>query len=86
MAPSLRPGDHVLVDPRAFRGSAPQIGDVVLARHPHEPDRHVVKRVAAVSPSGIELRGDNPDLSTDSREFGPIDARDVLGKVVARFP
>ncbi len=46
----------------------------------------MVKRVAAVSPSGIELRGDNPDLSTDSREFGPIDARDVLGKVVARFP
>jgi len=62
------------------------VGDVVLARHPHEPERRVIKRVAAVSEAGIELRGDNPDLSADSRDYGPVERSAVLGKVVARFP
>jgi nickel-type superoxide dismutase maturation protease len=86
MAPLLRPGDHVLVDLGAFRCSEPVPGDVVLAHHPQEPGRRVIKRVIAVSAAGVDLRGDNPDLSTDSRDYGLVPINLVLGRIVSRFP
>ena len=61
-------------------------GDVVLARHPQEPGRRVIKRVIAVSAAGVDLRGDNPDLSTDSRDYGLVALNLILGRVVSRFP
>ena len=86
MAPTLRPGDHVLVDLGAYRRSGPAPGDVVLASHPHT-GAAIIKRVAEVLGDGrIELRGDNPDLSTDSRDYGPVRPESVRGRVVARFP
>ena len=86
MAPTLRPGDHVLVDLGAFRASGPAVGDLVLATHPHTAVR-IIKRIASTGPSGaVELQGDNAALSTDSREFGPVELAAVLGRVTARFP
>jgi nickel-type superoxide dismutase maturation protease len=86
MAPTLRPGDHVLVDLGAYRRSEPEVGDIVLATHPHL-DVRIIKRVVSIAADGrLELRGDNPDLSSDSREYGPIDPAALQGRLVARFP
>ena len=50
-------------------------GDLVVLR---EPDRHLtfaVKRVARVEANGdLVVRGDNPNVSRDSRDFGPVAA------------
>lgn len=67
MAPSLLPGDRLLVV-RMHR--APRAGDVVLAPDPREPRRELVKRVALVESGGVDLRGDNVAASTDAR-VGP---------------
>src|SRR5579864_6620725 len=88
MAPSLLPGDHLLV----LRGARPRQGDVVALRDPRDPDRAVVKRVAAVpggattcdgevlhAGAGYVVLGDNLAASTDSRSFGPVPRRLVLG-------
>ena len=64
MAPTLLPGDRILVV-RMHR--APRVGEVVLAPDPREPRRELVKRVAGVAASGIELRGDNVAASSDAR-------------------
>ena len=64
MAPTLRPGDRLLVG-RLHR--SPRVGEVVLAPDPREPRRELVKRVAGVGPGGIDLRGDNVAASTHAR-------------------
>jgi len=86
MLPHLRPGDEVLVDPRAYRRTSPHVGDVVIARHPFRRDVRLIKRVVRVLDGDrYDLRGDNPAASTDSRAFGALPRRYLLGRVTARW-
>ncbi|GBD11320.1 Signal peptidase I V [bacterium HR23] len=48
MAPTLLPGDYLLVDTSAYRSHPPRRGEVVLARDPQDPHRLLLKRVAGV--------------------------------------
>jgi nickel-type superoxide dismutase maturation protease len=61
-------------------------GDVVVVRDPRDPERWLLKRCVARSGSTLDLRGDNPDASTDSREFGPVPASAVAWIVVGGRP
>ena len=84
MAPQLLPGDRLLVwKPR--RSGSLRPGDVVVAPDPREPERALVKRLAAIDGSLAWLAGDNPDRSTDSRDFGPIPLSSVVGRAVYRY-
>jgi nickel-type superoxide dismutase maturation protease len=86
MQPLLAPGNEVLVDPSAYRASAPQPGDLVIAQHPLQPELRMVKRVeAVVTGPRYVLKGDNPTASTDSRAFGAVGAEHILGKVTCCF-
>ena len=81
MAPTLQPGDWLLVDPAAFRRHAPQPGQLVVARDPRQHRRELVKRVAAVDVDGrLLLAGDARLASTDSRTFGGVDVTAVAGR------
>jgi nickel-type superoxide dismutase maturation protease len=83
MAPALRPGDRLLVTPLALI----RTGDVVALRDPRDRGRVLVKRVAAVldAERSVVVLGDNPAASTDSRSFGPVPARLLLGRCVWRY-
>jgi signal peptidase I len=60
MAPGLRAGDWLLVDPDAYRAGPLRLGDLVLAGGDHGL---VVKRVGALSGNGtVELVGDAPSV------------------------
>ncbi len=86
MHPTLERGDWVLVDPHAYRERRPEIGDVVVLRDPRTPERWLVKRVRSVTASGaLEVVGDAPAASTDSRVFGAVPAAAVLGRAWARY-
>ncbi|MFZ1063635.1 MAG: S26 family signal peptidase [Acidimicrobiales bacterium] len=81
MLPTYLPGETVT----AVRRWRPvRVGDVVVLRDPRDPSRWLLKRCVARSGAALEVRGDNRDASTDSREFGPIRARDVKWLVLAR--
>jgi signal peptidase I len=54
MIPTLRPGDHFLVDTLAYTNSSPQRGDVVTFVHPAPGASLFVKRVIAVGGDVIE--------------------------------
>ena len=86
MVPLLLPGTEVLIDPRAYRHSPPQPGDLVVAYHPHQPGLRVIKWVVYVAPEGCFLKGINTAASSDSREFGLVPCDRVLGQVICRFP
>ena len=56
-------------------------GELVVLDDPREPGRILVKRIHAVEPDGrLDVRGDAPQASTDSRSFGPVDAAALLGR------
>jgi len=81
MMPVLAPGDRLVV----VKLGAPRRGDVVALRDPQEPGRLLVKRVASVTASGVDVRGDNPSHSRDSRSFGPVSPSQLVGKAVYRY-
>ena len=87
MAPSLLPGDRLVVECRSFSLRAPRAGEVVLARDPREPGHELIKRVFAVSDAGdaADLRGDAPDESTDSREFGAVPLSAIRWRAALRY-
>jgi nickel-type superoxide dismutase maturation protease len=87
MTPLLKPGDEVLVNPWAYWRTPPNPGDIVVARHPYLTDLRLVKRVATVLADGrCLIEGNNPTESTDSRSFGPVTPKQILGQVTSRFP
>jgi len=81
MLPTLAPGDRLLV----VRTRRPRVGDIVAVPDPRQPGRLLVKRVAARRQGLLELRGDNPAASTDSRDFGALAPDAVWGRVVRRY-
>ncbi|WP_165403788.1 nickel-type superoxide dismutase maturation protease [Egicoccus halophilus] len=83
MLPRLWPGDRLLTVPAVGPVRA---GAVVVVRDPGEPDHLVVKRVAAVTGAGIDVRGDNPAASTDSRTWGPLPRSAVRRRALRRWP
>ena len=82
MSPTLLPGDRVLV---ARVTGRLRVGDLVVVCDPRQRSRRVVKRVVAISPGAIEVRGDNPAASTDSRHFGPVPLALVRGVLLYRY-
>ncbi|NNE99076.1 MAG: nickel-type superoxide dismutase maturation protease [Pyrinomonadaceae bacterium] len=82
MLPLLEDGDEVLVNRRADIRE----GDIVIARHPHEDSIEMIKRVAGIYDERFySLLGDNPPESSDSREFGLVEEKLIIGRVVARL-
>lgn len=86
MIPVLQPGDEVLVDLRAYQQKPPRVGDIVLAQRPDKPQVTMIKRVSSILEEGsLVLIGDNPNQSTDSRTFGPVNPGLIQGKVTSKF-
>jgi signal peptidase I len=88
MAPTLLPGDWVLVvSPGRF-----DLDDVVVVEHPQRPGYEIVKRLVAlpgdrigertVGPDEFWVEGDFAQSSTDSRQFGPVGRAQLKAKVV----
>ena len=91
MAPTLQPGDVVLVLRWPSRIRSVRAGEIVVADVPagRPASGRVIKRVARIEgrPGGprLILRGDNPPASADSRIFGPVPLGAVRGVVVWRL-
>ncbi|OGH38182.1 MAG: hypothetical protein A3B44_00825 [Candidatus Levybacteria bacterium RIFCSPLOWO2_01_FULL_38_21] len=78
MSPFLKPGDTVLIS----RFGKIKIGDVVVFE---VNDKHYVKRIEKIKGDKYFLTGDNKKESIDSRRFGWIEKKDIIGKVIANF-
>jgi nickel-type superoxide dismutase maturation protease len=81
LSPQYREGDFVLISKIPFLFGALQAGDVVVFRHPLYG--LLIKQVREVSPDGRELFVvGTQENSIDSRIFGTISRRSLLGKVI----
>ncbi len=85
MTPALPPGAVIFFDPAAYDNNAPQVGDLVIARHPFQSDAQIIKRVAEIREDGrYVLRSDNP-AGSDSRGFDSMPRGHILGRVTSRL-
>ena len=96
MAPAVLKGDRVFADKTAYRRNAPKKGDIIVFVGPDDRSKVFIKRIEGLPgdfvmssgstreqvPHGmVYVLGDNKDQSIDSREFGFVPLRDVIGKV-----
>ncbi len=120
MAPTLRPGDHVLVEKLSYRFGSPRRGDLVVFRSP-DGGALAVKRIVGLAgdrvaiedgvlaidghvqrepyvdhatvdsvyfgpvvvPRGdVFVMGDNRADSHDSRDYGAVPRRSLIGRVL----
>ncbi len=96
MRPALRPGDFLLLDAMTRRW--PRRGAVVVFREP-DGDTLAVKRVSARAGDHVAidgglirldddeawLLGDAPDVSIDSRAYGPVSADRIVARAWFRY-
>jgi len=123
MEPTLRPGDHVLVEKLSYRFGAPERGDLVVFRAPGE-GALAVKRIVGLAGDRVAIEdgflavngrlqrepyvdhgqvdsvyfgpvvvprgdvfvlGDNRADSHDSRDYGGVPRRSLIGRVLVRL-
>jgi len=98
MRPTLRADDMVLTVPLpplhdadplhgpgwALRRRLLRPGGLVVLSAPGSRSHLIIKRITAVTPEGIEVIGDDPGWSIDSRTFGTVPHRDVRRLVLRR--
>ena len=79
---TYKDGEHLISIPTTF--SKIKVGDVLIFKTPYDKKRVVIKRVNMISTYTKELffLGDNLDNSFDSRNYGFVPYKNVLGKVV----
>jgi nickel-type superoxide dismutase maturation protease len=85
LSPFFETGDYVLIVKVPFLLLSLQVGDILVFHHPVYG--MMIKRLEQVSPDGTELflLGTHPE-STDSREFGPVARKNIIGKVIWHIP
>lgn len=83
MAPTLLPGDLVLITPMRSEATLPALGSIVVARHPGRSSTRIIKRLAEIQAGRLVLLGDNPGASTDSRQFGAVPRQLLIGVVTS---
>jgi signal peptidase I len=87
MAPTLFPGDWVVVVPQGTY----RRGTVVVVEHPGRPAYEIIKRLVGIpgdrvgervlGPDEFWVEGDGP-ASTDSRHFGPVTRAELKARAV----
>ena len=81
MEGTLKEGDLITYKKLNPKNIDLEIGDIVVASHPKTKKKLIIKRIHRIYQNKFDLRGDNSDASTDSREFGLIELALIIGKV-----
>lgn len=82
MLPYLKPQSIVLISSAPYFLSNPKVGDVVVAR---VNGKNFIKRIRLISQEKYYLEGDNKNDSIDSRDFGAVSKKNIVGKVIFSF-
>ncbi len=75
MVPSIKQGSYAVM----LKYVKIKEGDVVVAIVGSKP---IIKRVKKIENNNYTLAGDNKEESTDSRNFGPVNKKEIQGKIV----
>lgn len=79
MEPLYKEGQVVWVNNWSYILSKPKVGDTVVF---HWQDKDLLKRVSVVDQDRVEVFGENKTDSLDSKKFGDIAVKQIIGKVL----
>ena len=79
MEPTFHEDDRLLINKWAYAFSKPKIGDIVVFKKLNE-EKYMLKRIQKILNTGFFVGGDNKN---DSKSFGVIKERQIIGKVLA---
>ncbi len=95
MVPTFQSGDYLIVDEITYRFHEPRRGDVIIFRFPQDPSQFFIKRVAGLPGDKINntvlagdeyyVLGDNSGQSYDSRFWGPVKSKFIIGLARVRL-
>jgi nickel-type superoxide dismutase maturation protease len=81
MTPTIAASEYVLVNRLAYLFGNPKINDIIALRDPRD-GKILTKRITKKLEDKYFVEGDNKTFSTDSRVFGWIKKRDIIGKAI----
>lgn len=86
MEPTLLDGKSVLISGVPFLFTKPKVGDIIAFK----TNRKIyIKRIAKKNSSAdgekYFVKGDNKRDSVDSKNFGWIDRKEIIGKVIGKI-
>jgi signal peptidase I len=95
MQPGVLPGDYVIVDKTAYDKVPPRVGDIVVHVFPDDRSKMLIRRIEGLPGDTVKLEdgrtltvphgsiyvlGEGREACQDSRAFGMVPLKDVLGK------
>lgn len=81
MSPAFDAGDMILVNRFSYLLSEPKMGDIIILRR----ERFILKRIIKIKKGKFFVTGDNKGKSTDSRHFGWVSKKEIVGKVMFKI-
>src|SRR4029077_12184518 len=81
MEPTIKAGETVLVNRLKYWFTKPKKDDIIGFHEPRD-GKILIKRITKKSGTKYFVEGDNKSASTDSRVFGWIEKKAIIGKVV----
>lgn len=81
MFPTYKTNQKLLIRTLSQSRGILTVGDVIVFSHP-VTNQKIIKRVAQIKKEKFYVLGDNKKESTDSRSFGWIDKKSIIGKVI----
>jgi nickel-type superoxide dismutase maturation protease len=83
MEPQIKNRDQVLVSSIPYLFKSPQINDIVTFKD--NSNKTLVKRIIRITDNGFIVQGDNKNDSLDSRKFGEVLLKQIMGKVISKL-
>ncbi|NOY35371.1 MAG: signal peptidase I [bacterium] len=99
MAPTFATGDYLIVDEFSYHFRQPKKEEVIVFHYPLSPSTFFIKRVIGVPGSTLEIEGkeikvgkneyfvmgDNREASFDSRNWGAVPEKLIVGRAFVRL-
>lgn len=99
MEPTFETGDYLIIDEISYRFQNPQKDDVIVFRYPLDTSKFFIKRIEGLPGEKVEYNGkeiilrdneyfvlgDNTFASSDSRMWGPINKKLIIGRALIRL-
>lgn len=82
MEPTIHNGQTVLVSSMPYLFSKPKSGDIVAFK---KEEKIFIKRIARIERQKYFITGDNKNDSLDSRNFGWIEKKEIVGEVIGKI-
>lgn len=84
MAPRLNEGDWVVVRWRPRRKKL-EVGNIVVIERDDQPGIQYIKRITKIEKKRFWVEGDNSESSIDSRSWGFVTRKEIIGKFLFRY-